>query len=73
MKLRISNLLSIAALSWTCVSADLASQLLQLHRSTRSSVGAPDMKSLSWSSSLASGAQVIFSYFFLITILYFNN
>jgi len=61
MKLNITAILSVAALLCAGVNASLSesdkSTLLSRHRSARNSVGASDMKSLSWSDKLAKEAQ----------------
>jgi len=62
MKFSISILLSVATLLCGSAKAGLADsekdKLLSLHKSTRSQVGASNMKSISWDSGLASAAQV---------------
>jgi len=62
MKLSVTALLSFAALLCTGVNAGLSdgdkSKLLYRHQKARDDVGAPDMKSISWSSKLANDAQV---------------
>ena len=62
MKLRFSALLTVAALLCTGINAKLTENekdtLLSLHKKARNEVGAKDMKSISWSSGLASAAQV---------------
>jgi len=61
MKFSITILLSVAALLCGNVNASLTEsekdKLLSLHKSTRSQVGASNMKSISWDSGLASAAQ----------------
>ncbi|KAL6618585.1 PR-1-like protein [Neocallimastix californiae] len=61
MKFSISILLSVATLLCGSAKAGLADsekdKLLSLHKSTRSQVGASNMKSISWDSGLASAAQ----------------
>eukprot|EP00833_Pecoramyces_ruminatium_P008255 jgi/Orpsp1_1/1182287/evm.model.c7180000080658.1 len=61
MKLRFTALLSVAALLCSGINASLTESdkdvLLARHKSVRSAVGASDMKSISWSSSLAAKAQ----------------
>jgi len=69
MRFNISVILSIAFLACG-INAELTSSqkktLLSLHKEARAKLNASNMKSISWSDSLASAAQVIILY---ITIL----
>jgi len=63
MKLNIFSAIATILLASTSIKAELSSKdkqdLLQLHRSARDALNAPDMKSISWDDSLAAAAQVI--------------